>query len=58
MAGKRRFSERLTVAARPKMREDVERIAAELDEPVTETLRRWIERGIEAHGRAKRRKGN
>ena len=58
MAGKRRFSERLTIAARPAMREAVERIAAELDEPVTELLRRWTERGVHAHERAKRRKGD
>ena len=59
MERKRRFSERLTVAARPAMREAVERIAVELDEPVTETLRRFVERGISAHDRAaKRRKGD
>ena len=58
MERKRRFSERLTIAARPAMREAVERIAIEQDEPVTELLRRWILRGVHAHERAKRRKGD
>ena len=57
MERKRRFSARLTVAARPAMRDAVIRIAAELDEPVTATMRRWIERGIADHDRAKRREG-
>lgn len=58
MERKRRFSERLTIAARPAMREAVDRIAVEQDEPVTELLRRWILRGVQAHDRAKRRKGD
>ena len=38
---KPRFAERLTLPVRPQMRQDVERIAAELDVPATEFLRDW-----------------
>ena len=50
---KPRFTERLTLPVRPRMRKDVERIAAELDVPATEILRDWLEECIERHGKAK-----
>ena len=51
----RRYSERIAVAVRPKMRQDLERIAADLDEPVTDLLREWLERCIQSHDRHGRR---
>ena len=51
----RRYSARVMLALRPKTRRDLERIAAELDAPLTEVLRDWIDRCIQSHDRQQRR---